>query len=164
MTQPEDIAAAAKAQVSELGRSAKAAAAEKVAQDGARIRNHAADEVNQAAQAAFSAAGAFDPGTVQAQAARQIAQSLESLAHQVRTTDLADTVDRVSGFARRNPAVFIGAAALAGFAATRFLKARDPSPTTGPSNIDDPWAAASGHQGHTTVLAKLNGERRDGTA
>lgn len=177
MTKTTDLTENAKAHAADLSRTAKEAAAARVAHESANVQNHAADEVQQAADAATSAANSFDPGTMQAEAARQVAHQLEAVARQIRTADLDDTVRQVSSFARRNPALFIGAAALAGFAATRFLKARDPQRPVA-HDYDDPWSSPSdpgpAYAGHgqaamhgsdrTGVLGELDGGRDHGTA
>ncbi len=90
-------------------------------------RDHTADEVNRAAEAAEAAADTFDAETLQAQAIGRLADTLEDAAQQVRTTDIDKLARQVSDFARANPAVFVGGAAVLGFAATRLLKARPAS-------------------------------------
>lgn len=57
-----------------------------------------------------------------AQYTGQAAQGLERFAHTLRERDLQAMVGQVEAFARRQPAVFIGSAALLGFLAARFLK------------------------------------------
>lgn len=90
------------------------------------VRDNAAHEVDRAAQAADAAAGEFDSSSIQAQAIHRVADALEDAALQVRSTDIDRLARNVSDFARGNPGLFIGGAAFLGFAATRFLKARDP--------------------------------------
>lgn len=51
------------------------------------------------------------------------ADGAENMANQLRDSDLKGVYDQVSGFARRQPAVFIAGAALLGFAAARFASA-----------------------------------------
>jgi hemerythrin superfamily protein len=59
---------------------------------------------------------------VVAQYTGQAAQGLERLSQTLRQRDLHAVVEQVEDFARRQPAVFIGSAALLGFLAARFLK------------------------------------------
>ncbi len=118
------------------------------------MRDNAATETQKVANAADAAAQEFDAGTLQAQAASQVADALEQVAAQVRTTDLDRLARTASGFARENPALFVGGAALLGLAATRFLKARAPQaerPVAAAARAyhdastwqddDDPWGA-----------------------
>lgn len=140
MTRSSDLSSTAGAHARDLGEKVKSAVTEKVSAEAGKVQGQAAHEVQQAADAADAVAGAVDPGTVQAQAAHQVASQLEGIANQIRTADLNETVSKVSTFARENPALFIGAAALAGFAATRFLKARPPE-AQGVAPTGDPWAA-----------------------
>ncbi|WP_264210615.1 hypothetical protein [Leisingera thetidis] len=126
MTVSSDLETQARAQAADLGRKAKAAVADKVRDTADAVQSQAAREVQATADAAGAAADTFDPGTMQAQAAQVVAGYLEDAAHRVRTVDVERTVRDVSAFARRNPLLFLGGAALAGFAATRFLKASEP--------------------------------------
>ena len=50
------------------------------------------------------------------------ASELTGVADTLRTEDLGSLVSKVQGFARRQPAVFVGASLLAGFALVRFGK------------------------------------------
>ena len=79
--------------------------------------------VSSLAQAMRSAGKEFDnelplAGTYIRQAASQV----ENVAGSIRTGDFNDLVRSARAFARRKPAAFVGIAALAGFAAVRFLK------------------------------------------
>ncbi len=109
------------------------------------VRDQAASEAQKAADAAEAASKEFDSGSLQAQAVDHLASTLEDFASQIRRTDLDRAARGVSDFARSNPMLFVGGAALLGVAATRFLKARGPRPAapavhTRPDSIDDPWA------------------------
>jgi hypothetical protein len=53
----------------------------------------------------------------------QIVETLADASDSLRDNTLDDTIQAADSFARRNPLVFFGAAALAGFAATRLVKA-----------------------------------------
>lgn len=125
------------------------------------VRDTAAAEAQKAANAAEAAAREFDTGTLQAQAASQVADALEQVAAQVRTTDIDRLARNVSGFARENPALFVGGAALLGLVATRFLKARDPhaAPRASARDIDsradqdDVWAGSGYGAAHTRGAA-----------
>ncbi|MEL6566165.1 MAG: hypothetical protein AAFQ59_17120 [Pseudomonadota bacterium] len=103
------------------------------------VRDGAAAEVQKTADAAAASMDTLDAGSVQAQVVEQLAGTLEQLAGQIRTTDIDRTARAVTDFASRNPALFVGGAALAGFAATRFFKARGRSEQTYLGHDDDPW-------------------------
>jgi hypothetical protein len=53
---------------------------------------------------------------------RQAASQVENVAGSIRAGDFNDLVHSARAFARRQPTAFVGIAALAGFAAVRFLK------------------------------------------
>ncbi|NIZ12086.1 hypothetical protein [Phaeobacter sp. HF9A] len=93
-------------------------------------------ETQARANAAYSAAGQFSPDCIQAQAAQLVAGRLEDIAETVRHLDVQETINEVSSFARRNPVAFLGATALAGFAATRFLKTTTPQTTSDDADGD----------------------------
>ena len=54
--------------------------------------------------------------------AGKAADQLEQFSARVRERDLTELMDDVNGFARRQPALFVGAAFAAGVLAARFLK------------------------------------------
>ena len=112
--------------------------------------SHAEEEVSSAANAAAAASGQFEPGSLQAQAADHVAASLHQVAGALRNTDLNQAAGQVTRFARENPALFLGGAALLGFAATRFLKSSDPAPRVTARADTDPW---TGHVTATPAVA-----------
>lgn len=128
----------ARAHAADLADKAKDSVNENVEAKAEELRKTAADKAEQTAKAAENAADTFDAGSVQAQAAAHVADTLEGVAAQVRETDLNRMAANVSKFARQNPAIFIGGAALLGFAATRFLKAREPEHIPAWSINEDP--------------------------
>tara|TARA_R100001369_G_scaffold11247_1_gene24717 strand:- start:169 stop:720 length:552 start_codon:yes stop_codon:yes gene_type:complete len=83
----------------------------------------AADEVQNVSSALRTAAEEMRRGSPQERTFGQIADSLADASDAVRDKDLGEMVGAVSDFAKRNPMVFLGGAALLGFAATRFAKA-----------------------------------------
>ncbi|MBV7411089.1 hypothetical protein [Maritimibacter sp. DP1N21-5] len=116
----------------------------------------AADEVKDVASALRTAADELRSGSPQERTFSQIADSLADASDAVRDKDLGEMVGAVNDFARRNPMIFLGSAALIGFAATRFAKASgDRSPRSGgtPSGYRDrqsspaPTTQATGHGG-----------------
>ncbi len=63
---------------------------------------------------------------------RTAADSIEGVAGSLRERSVGSLIDEVSGFARRQPAAFFGAAVLAGFAVSRFAKSSSAGlPATG---------------------------------
>ncbi|MEK0165361.1 hypothetical protein VWX35_01275 [Phaeobacter sp. A36a-5a] len=110
-----------------------------------QAQSKAAGEAAAVARAADAAASELPQGSLQAQAAQQLAQGLEQVADTIRTADLEKVLRDTGAFARKNPMLFLGGAALLGFAATRFLKSTAPDATTGRAVADDatgdPWAA-----------------------
>jgi len=129
----------AKAHAKDISEQAKSAATHEASARADDAIDQAAQKVQQAADAADAAASQFDPASPQAQAVAQVADRIEDIAAHLRTADLGDLADQATGIARRHPALFVGGAALAGFAAARFLKARAPQqPST---TAGDPWAS-----------------------
>ena len=82
-----------------------------------------ADEVSGIASALRTAAEEMRSGSPQERTFGQIAEGLADASDAMREKDLSTMVQDVSAFARKNPLVFLGGAALVGFAATRFAKA-----------------------------------------
>lgn len=113
-----DAASAAK---SEAESSIKDAASE-AARQAKKVREDVADAAGEKLEAAREALNDFEPDTLINQAAGRLADNLSDAANAIRTTDLKAVRDDVAGFARRNPLLFFGGAALLGFAAARMLK------------------------------------------
>lgn len=115
-------------------------------------------EAATAANAADAASRQFEPGSLQAQAADHVANSLQQVAGALRDTDLNEAAGKVSHFARENPVLFLGGAALLGFAAARFLKASDPTTPARRADDADPWTGhVTGIQRAATVPASPAG-------
>lgn len=88
-----------------------------------QAKGAAAGEVKDVASALRTAAHEMRSGSPQERTFSQIADSLADASDSIRDKDLGEMVGSVSDFAKRNPLVFLGSAALIGFAATRFAKA-----------------------------------------
>lgn len=69
--------------------------------------------------------------------ARQLAGGVNSMAEQARSSSVDELVHKASDFGRQNPAAFLGAAALLGFAASRFLTASSHRVNEGASRQTD---------------------------
>lgn len=143
-------------QAASLAQSAKDRVEAEAEYHASAARDTVADEAQTAADAANAAADQFDPRSIQAQATQHIADQIEGVAAKLRSADLETVVSRTSDFARRNPLLFVGGAAALGFAATRFLKARDPAPHRHAMD-DDPW-----HGGSGMTAPHVNGGLRHG--
>lgn len=139
MTQHDSLTDDMKTTAQELGQDAKNAIRSEAEKATETVRDRAVDEATRAANAADAAASEFGADSIQARAAQQVADQVEGLANQLRHKDLNTLTRDVSNFARNNPALFIGGAALLGFAATRFLKARDPQRVDYDAERSDPW-------------------------
>lgn len=146
MTQHDNLTQDLKAKAHDLGTDAKNAVYSEVENAAETLRDKTAAEITAAANAADAAASKFSADSLQARAAQQVADQVDELATRLRTTDLGAVTRDVSTFARKNPAMFIGGAALIGFAATRFLKARDPQRVDYTTAEGDPWTANSARQ------------------
>lgn len=127
--------AEARHQASDLAQQARDAA-----YDGAhRVREEAerraqagvdrgADEVSHTADALRRAADEAGERTIQGQVLRYAADGLTDISHSIRGKSLGDMAGDLAEFGRRNPVAFLGGAALAGFALSRFVRATRPQP------------------------------------
>lgn len=79
--------------------------------------------------------------------AGRAAEGLERLSQDLSGADFDELVTRTESYARRNPAVFMGAAVAAGFLFARFLKSssgrRHHSPGASPEQSDGPQSVAA---------------------
>ncbi|WP_299961001.1 hypothetical protein [uncultured Roseobacter sp.] len=123
-------ASKAKKEASELTEQAKTAARDVAQNAASAAKNQAAsakssvaDEMSGVASALRTAAEEMRSGSPQERTFGQIAEGLADASEAMRNKDLSEMVQDVSAFARKNPLVFLGGAALIGFAATRFAKA-----------------------------------------
>lgn len=144
------VAQRAKDDVRELGQQA----GEKVAEATDKAKSFAADQkdlaagqVNGVAAAITKVADELD-GTDQqtvARYARELAQGLTSMGKTIEDRDVDDLMGLAQDFGRKQPVAFLGAAALAGFVASRFALAsahrRDNKPAT--SSVDGQQASPS---------------------
>ncbi len=110
----EDIAGQALKATTETAEAAKDGAAARASQEAARLRE---------------AADGVDPGSLAHAATERLAESLGEAAHSIRHrdlgADLGHVTDDLAAFARRQPLLFFGGAALLGFAAGRMFKASE---------------------------------------
>ncbi|MDO6590351.1 hypothetical protein DS901_11395 [Loktanella sp. D2R18] len=167
MTTTSDLNQTARDYAGSLGRKVKSDIENETVARATDVKHAAADRVQNTAEAAHAAVDQLDAQTPQAQAVAQFADQVEGLATKLRTTDIATLSRQTADIARANPLLFIGGAAVAGFAVARFLKARNPERSDDVAE-SDPWAAPyAGSRGSeeeivgndSSVLAQINGER-----
>ena len=117
----KEVADRAKAEAAQMGEKAKSMAYDKA--DAYKAQG--AGEIDRTAERVRAAGQEFGEGSYPAQAADYVASSLSQAADAIRNQDIDGVVGEVSRFARRNPAVFLGGAALLGFAVARMMKASE---------------------------------------
>lgn len=132
-----------KEQASELADAARDAASQatdKIKQTVDEKKGAGAEYVGSLAEAMRRASREFDNELpIAGKYIRKAASQVEAFSDSVRTGDFNDLISNAQSFARRQPTAFLGLAALAGFAAVRFLKS---SPESRRSSYPE-----SGHQG-----------------
>jgi len=120
-------------------------------------RDATAEQVGSVASALRTAADELRKGSPQERTFSQLADSLADASEAMRDKDLGQMLDGVSSFARRNPALFLGGAALLGFAATRFSKASERrGEATSPTNHTPPPPASAHRPGPIPEEAPLS--------
>ena len=162
---------AIKGQASSLVDAAKdvaSQATDKLKQSVDEQKNAGADYVGTLAETMRRAAREFDrelpiAGTYIRKAAAQV----ESVSDSIKNGDFNDLVRSAQDFARRQPTAFLGIAALAGFAAVRFLKSSAPASEGGASNqgtgsYPSQGSYASGNTGVHGGRQAINEGYRDG--
>jgi ElaB/YqjD/DUF883 family membrane-anchored ribosome-binding protein len=125
-----DIAGAStdklKDQASELASAAKdmaGQATDKIKEAVADKKGAGAEYVGSLAETIRRAGREFDNDLpIAGKYIRKAASQVENVADSIRSGDFHDLVRNAQSFARRQPTAFLGMAALAGFAAVRFLK------------------------------------------
>lgn len=121
-----DTAARLREKAAEAASAARAEAEEHVDE----ARGQAASEVDKIADALRKAAHDLHDGSPQARVIGQVAEGLADAAETFRSKDLAEVGHDITDLARRNPMMFLGGAALLGFAVTRFVRASSRRGTT----------------------------------
>jgi F0F1-type ATP synthase membrane subunit b/b' len=144
----KDTAEAAKARAGELGDKARAEAeglSDKARDMATEQADHAkrvaADKVAEQADTIRERGRDYGEDSYQAYAADYLATNLSNAADVLRERDMGDLMDDVSAFARRNPALFMGGAALLGFGLARLMKASSSgsAPRGGRSDYVQPY-------------------------
>ncbi|GGA17455.1 hypothetical protein [Neptunicoccus cionae] len=144
-------------QAKETANSAAQTAANAAVQQADNAKSSVADEVSGVASALRTAADEMRNGSPQERTFGQMAEGLADASDALRDKDLGTMVEDVTQFARKNPLLFLGGAALVGFAATRFAKA------SGDTNHGNSHASAGSAQGYETYApATQTGTTRTG--
>ena len=86
----------------------------------------AAGELQGVAQFVRNAIPSDNAPPIVSQYANQAAESLEQFAHSLESQDLQSLLAAVNDFARRQPALFLGASVAVGFVIARFLRSKSP--------------------------------------
>lgn len=121
--QVKDAASAATQEAKARASDAASAVAAEAGNYAEQTKGAAADEVKGVSSALRTAAADLRSGSPQERTFSQLADGLADASEAIRDKDLGEIVGNLNDFARRNPLMFLGGAALVGFAATRFAKA-----------------------------------------
>lgn len=127
----------AKEKIGEVAKDAKAAATEQVETQTEHLRDQAVAEADRVSDAAGAASREFEPDSLVGQALRDVRSHIDGLTSEFQQKPAGEMLDDVAVFARRNPLLFLGGAAVLGFAAARFLKSSAPERH---DDLSDPWA------------------------
>ncbi|MCT7374096.1 hypothetical protein [Chelativorans salis] len=103
----------------EFAQSAKAEATRRA--EGAKFS--LSEEIASVASALKVASGEFSDESTESKTFNQLAEALSGASEAIRQKNLSEMVSDLNGFARRNPAAFLGTAALLGFMGSRFARA-----------------------------------------
>lgn len=127
----------------EAGRTVSDAVKATASEHAADAKADVAARMTQEADGWRAAAAQFRGDHVSKDAVGCVADQLSDAASAVRSADLSSLRNEAEAVARKHPALFFGAAALAGFAVARALKASERAempddPTGGPSDADLP--------------------------
>lgn len=135
----DEAGAAAKETANDLRRQAEAGvdkATQRVSDEAERGKNRAAGAVADTAGALEEAAASAKEGSPQQQLLSEAARGLSSIADRIEGRSVGEMVGDLSDFARRNPVAFLGGAALAGFAISRFARASNRNRSQSRSEAD----------------------------
>lgn len=160
-----------KDQASNLADTAKGAASQagdKIKEAVNERKNAGADFVGNLAEAMRRAGREFDNELpIAGKYIRKAASQVDEVADSIRTGDFNDLVQNAQSFARRQPTAFLGIAALAGFAAVRFLKSSSSSAGTssayGSSSPSSTYGTGSSSSGYDRGSSSTYGTSRTDT-
>ena len=121
-----------------------------------RAKGTIADEVKSVASALRTAADEMSRGSASERTFSQIANGLADASDAMRDKDLGQIVSVLSDYAKRNPLIFLGGAALVGFAATRFAKATSDGTRSSSSDYSTSYASRSNMTADTAMSGMSN--------
>jgi len=147
MTNADSTIDTARKRASEMAGTAKDYAAASAEETAEAARDDAVDSADDVVNATRAARGEFEPGSFEAKALRQIETQISNVTNRLREKPVDEMLDDVGAFARRNPLLFLGGAALAGFATMRFLKSDDADPEEHHAPDYDPWTGSAQDRG-----------------
>lgn len=139
-----EVASGAESKLRTAAEEQKVAGAERVSAIAGAIRRTADELETELPQAARYVRGA--------------ATEIQNLSDTVRQRDINALLRDVQDLARRQPAAFLGASVLAGFAAVRFLKTSGQSSPGGATYKDDGFDAGSGEPRAATSEMPTSGQ------
>ena len=132
-----------------------------------QAKSAAAGELQGVAQFVRNAIPADNAPPIVSQYANQAAESLEQLAQSLQEQDLQSLIAGVNQFARRQPALFLGASVAVGFVAARFLRSKSPQSEhrygAPVSSLYPPQDFQHGHGATSPGLTAGAGERAGGS-
>ncbi|SHI52499.1 hypothetical protein [Wenxinia saemankumensis] len=105
------------------GREAVDSATAEATRRGNEAKSATAGEIRTVAEALRKAADDLQDGSYQEKTFGYLANNLADMSDRVESKDIGEIVEDLTYYARRNPVLFLGGAALLGFAVTRFGKA-----------------------------------------
>lgn len=143
MTNAHSTIDTARKRASEMAETAKDHATASAEETAEAARDDVVDNADDVANAAQAARGEFEPNSFEAEALRQIETQISSVTNRLREKPVDEMLDDVGAFARRNPLLFLGGAALAGFATMRFLKSDGADPDGHHAPDYDPWTGSA---------------------
>ncbi len=146
-------AAELKSRASQAMSSAKDEAAHRA--EGAK--SSIANEMSDVARALRGATDDLRGNSTSKRTVDWVADRLDGMSQAIQNRDTSQLMNEVSGYAKRNPALFLGGAALVGFAISRFAKASSEPRHEHWSGLDED-SAASGIAGAS--VAGEGGYRR----
>ena len=118
-----------------------------------RAKGTIADEVQSVASALRTAADEMSRGSASERTFSQIANGLADASDAMRDKDLGQIVSVLSDYAKRNPLIFLGGAALVGFAATRCAKAS----SDGARSSNSDYSTSDAPRSNMTAAAAMSG-------
>lgn len=133
----------AKSGMSDMASSVMSGLREEAAVRGESLKDGMADEGASIADTLRRAADDRGDDSFAGRLLNTLADGVNTASDDLRGQSLTDTIDSAMAYSRRNPGIFVAAAALAGFALVRFARASGDSPaefatsrTPGPNPFD----------------------------